>query len=108
MPKVTDPVCGMTLDSDRAAAREQHGDHVHYFCSNECAASFRAAPSRYTVGESISREMRERTPPHTEEHGFVTPMFGSAGSGGAEYEPVPEEDEGPGAGKENEERGQPG
>ncbi len=94
MPQVTDPVCGMSIESDQAAAREPHGDHFHYFCSPSCAASFRASPSRYTVGESISEELRGRTPPHTHEGDVVTPMFGSAGSGGAEYEPDEETGEG--------------
>ncbi len=93
MANVTDPVCGMSIDSEQAPASEPHGDHVHYFCSADCARAFRASPARYTVGETISQEMRERTPPHTHEGGAVTPMFGSAGSGGAEYEPIPEEDE---------------
>ncbi len=93
MAQVTDPVCGMTIDSDQAAAREAHGDHFHWFCSTDCALAFRASPTRYTAHESIAQEMRERTPPHTQEGDIVTPMFGSAGSGGAEYEPVPEEDE---------------
>ncbi len=93
MAKVTDPVCGMSIDSDQAAARERHGDHFHYFCSTDCAAAFRKSPSRYTVGETVSEELRQRTPPRTEEGGVVTPMFGSAGSGGAEYEPLPEEDD---------------
>ncbi len=96
MAQVTDPVCGMSIDSERAAATVPHGDHVHYFCSPDCATAFRAAPSRYTVGESMSDPARERTPPRTEEGGIVSPMFGSAGSGGAEYEPLPEEDEEPG------------
>ncbi len=93
MAQVTDPVCGMSIDPDSAAAREKHGDHFHYFCSTDCARAFRAAPTRYTAGETISEELRDRTPPRTEEDGIVTPMFGSAGSGGAEYEPIPEEDQ---------------
>ncbi len=97
MANVTDPVCGMTIDSDQAAAREAHGDHFHWFCSTDCARAFRESPTRYTAGESISEEMRGRTPPRTNEGGMVSPMFGSAGSGGAEFEPVPEEDEADGA-----------
>ncbi len=93
MAKVTDPVCGMTIESDQAAAREAHGDHFHWFCSTDCARAFRDSPTRYTADESISQELRERTPPHTQEGGMVSPMFGSAGSGGAEFEPIPEEDE---------------
>jgi len=29
-------------------------------------------------------------PPFTKKGGFVAPKFGAAGSGGAEYEPLPE------------------
>ncbi len=89
MPRVTDPVCGMEIDSEKAAAREPHGDHEHFFCSENCARAFRLEPTRYSVAE----EMRERTPPRMEEHGIATPMFGSAGSGGAEVEPVDREDD---------------
>ena len=91
MPQVTDPVCGMTVDSERAVAREPHGDHEHHFCSAACARAFRLEPERYTTAERL----REQTPPHMETGGIVTPMFGSAGSGGAEYEPAAdfEEDE---------------
>ncbi len=84
MPQVTDPVCGMTVDSEHAVAREPHGDHEHFFCSTACARAFRLEPTRYTAAE----QLRDRTPPRMEEHGIVTPMFGSAGSGGAEYEPA--------------------
>jgi len=31
-------------------------------------------------------------PPHTTKHGITAPKFGSAGSGGAEFEPGPERD----------------
>ncbi len=88
MAQVTDPVCGMVIDSERAAARERHGDHEHFFCSTDCARAFRLEPERYTAAERL----RDRTPPRMEEHGIVTPMFGSAGSGGAEYEPAPDAD----------------
>jgi YHS domain-containing protein len=93
MTQVTDPVCGMRIDVGRAAAQEVHGDHVHHFCSAACARAFRQAPDRYASAqaEAEAEDMRRRTPPHMKRGGIVTPMFGSAGSGGAEYEPVPED-----------------
>lgn len=97
MAQVTDPVCGMNIDSDHAAATEHHGDHVHYFCSTACARAFHEAPERYhsARGRAGSDEPRDRMPPRTVEDGIASPMFGSAGSGGAEFEPIPEEDEEP-------------
>lgn len=51
-------------------------------------------------GERVPREgdaqkakrPNEPNPPHTTKHGITSPKFGSAGSGGAEYEPGPERD----------------
>ncbi len=47
---VTDPVCGMSLSPDKAAAREEHGGWVYFFCSNACHRLFLAAPDRYCQG----------------------------------------------------------
>jgi uncharacterized membrane protein YraQ (UPF0718 family)/YHS domain-containing protein len=41
---VRDPVCGMTVDRDRAVRRE-HAGHSYYFCSEHCAGVF--AERRY-------------------------------------------------------------
>ena len=43
-----DPVCGMTVTRDSAAAYRQVGDDVVYFCSAHCATTFDADPARYT------------------------------------------------------------
>jgi P-type Cu+ transporter len=43
-----DPVCGMSVTADSAAAQRQAGDETIYFCSTHCAATFDADPSRYT------------------------------------------------------------
>jgi Cu+-exporting ATPase len=45
--QVTDPVCGMKIDSEKAAARETRQDKNYYFCSELCRDKFRAAPERY-------------------------------------------------------------
>jgi YHS domain-containing protein len=45
--QVTDPVCGMTIESEKAAAREVLQGQTYYFCSNLCQEKFRAAPDRY-------------------------------------------------------------
>lgn len=45
--RVTDPVCGMVIESTEAAARAEHGGATVYFCSVGCQKSFeRGPPSR--------------------------------------------------------------
>jgi YHS domain-containing protein len=80
MPQVTDPVCGMRIDSKKAAAQSEFNGNTYYFCSRECATQFDADP----------REFEKHEPPRTTTAGFTAPKFGSAGSGGAEYELLPE------------------
>lgn len=45
--QVTDPVCGMTIESEKAAAREAWQGQTYYFCSKSCQEKFRAAPDLY-------------------------------------------------------------
>jgi P-type Cu+ transporter len=46
--KVIDPICGMTVAPDTAAASVEHEGHTYYFCGKGCAKSFRADPGKYT------------------------------------------------------------
>ena len=45
--QVTDPVCSMTIESEKAAAREVWRGQTYYYCSKSCLEKFRAAPDRY-------------------------------------------------------------
>jgi YHS domain-containing protein len=96
MATVKDPVCGMTIDSESAVARVEVSGHTVYFCSSECAATFQANPERYAAEGTAAREpsgerLEQHEPPFTTTFGFLTsPKFGSAGSGGLEYERLPE------------------
>jgi Cu+-exporting ATPase len=45
--KVLDPVCGMTIESELAAARLEHGGKTYYFCHSGCAEKFRSNPEKY-------------------------------------------------------------
>ena len=45
-----DPVCGMQVDPESAAARAEHGGHEHLFCSTSCHSKFTSSPSNY-LGE---------------------------------------------------------
>lgn len=42
-----DPVCGMTVDPQRAAAKAEHAGNAYYFCCKSCAEKFRAEPVKY-------------------------------------------------------------
>ena len=94
MARVKDPVCGMEVDSDTAAAKSTYQGETYYFCSTDCAQTFDANPSRYAARVADRGfEPEQHEPPFTKSGGFVAPKFGAAGSGGAEYEPLPEKHE---------------
>ena len=42
-----DPVCGMTVDPEKAAARLEHGGKNYYFCCQGCATKFQSDPEKY-------------------------------------------------------------
>lgn len=83
MAKVKDPVCGMTIEPEQAAAQMNNGSRTVYFCSERCRRDFESDPARYGA--------ERHEPPFTvSKSGMTAPKFGSAGSGGAELEPGPE------------------
>jgi Cu+-exporting ATPase len=46
---VKDPVCGMEIDPETAAASEEHGGKTYFFCSESCHQRFVAAPDQFTA-----------------------------------------------------------
>lgn len=48
MAMTTDPVCGMRLDPDDAAATAEYDGETYYFCSEVCRDAFEADPAAYT------------------------------------------------------------
>ncbi|MBL9100947.1 MAG: heavy metal translocating P-type ATPase [Myxococcales bacterium] len=42
-----DPVCGMSVDPDRARGKTEHGGTTYYFCSTKCRDKFVASPDTY-------------------------------------------------------------
>ncbi len=47
-----DPVCGMDVDQDKAAAAGMvaaHGGRQYYFCSEDCKKKFQSAPQKYAA-----------------------------------------------------------
>lgn len=49
MAMVTDPVCGMKIDGDDAAATAEHEGTTYYFCSQGCHDAFVADPGLYVA-----------------------------------------------------------
>ena len=45
-----DPVCGMTVNPDRAAGTVDHDGTTYNFCSKSCVARFQADPKKYLAG----------------------------------------------------------
>jgi P-type Cu+ transporter len=65
-----DPVCGMTVDPDRAAAQSAHEGKTFYFCSKSCAIKFAAAPEKYLDASAASAHGND----------FVVPLAGTKSS----------------------------
>jgi len=47
MMKVTDPVCGMTIEDSGAVAKSTYKDKTYYFCSKPCKEDFDKNPQSY-------------------------------------------------------------
>jgi len=56
MPKVTDPVCGMEIDSETAAGSSEHEGVTYYFCSEQCKKDFDAAPWKFMASAAGLKE----------------------------------------------------
>ena len=97
MTHATDPVCGMSVNPS-SAVRATHEGEAFYFCSERCRGEFDRAPARWAgVAREEGRraapradEMEKHEPPFTTSGGITAPKFVAAGSGGAEYERLPE------------------
>jgi len=46
-PKHKDPVCGMMVAPEKAAAKVEHAGKTYYFCSKGCAARFSSEPEKF-------------------------------------------------------------
>lgn len=45
--KVTDPVCGMQIETEQAAGKTEYQGVTYCFCSDACLKKFGAQPSKY-------------------------------------------------------------
>lgn len=94
MTQGKDPVCRMMVDSDTAPARSVYQGRTYYFCSDQCLRQFKNDRKRYVNGELAGSapvdELEKLEPPFTKTGWLIAPKFGAAGSGGLEYERLPE------------------
>src|SRR6202030_111335 len=49
-----DPVCGMTVEPSKAAAKQEFRGNTYYFCSKRCAERFAKEPERFLSAPGIS------------------------------------------------------
>ena len=47
MAEAIDPVCGMPVDPESAAARRDYGGKPYYFCNPGCAKAFDRSPETF-------------------------------------------------------------
>ncbi|HDZ13089.1 MAG TPA: YHS domain-containing protein, partial [Bacteroidetes bacterium] len=56
--KVTDPICGMEIDSEGAMGHLEHKGENYFFCSDSCMEKFRQNPEKYiNSGSTSSKEL---------------------------------------------------
>ena len=76
VPRAKDPVCGMTVDPQKPAAKIEFGGTTYNFCSKGCAGKFEKEPQKYlpahekAVKEDLSRAGHDQHSAHgsTNEH----------------------------------------
>ena len=97
-----DPVCDMVVEIETAPYRSIFQGETFYFCSSGCQQTFEANPAYYAARAAsrsdrapadktrVEKSREPSDPPFTKRFGIVSPKFGAAGSGGLEYEPLPE------------------
>src|SRR5262245_54817054 len=72
-----DPVCGMKVEPETAAAKTEHRGTTYYFCNPHCLTKFKVDPERYLHGppEPMSIGLGSVTPaPAGTKRQYVCPM----------------------------------
>lgn len=54
---MVDPVCGMSVEPDSAAAAWEHSGEVYYFCSVGCMGRFKEDPEHFLKMDPSERRM---------------------------------------------------
>jgi P-type Cu+ transporter len=61
-PLAKDPICGMTVDPKKAAAKIDHAGQSYYFCSKGCAQRFAQSPEKYEAATVDSSKLPASPP----------------------------------------------
>jgi Cu+-exporting ATPase len=67
---VTDPVCGMTVDPNKANSSTVHDGVTYYFCCDHCLKRFHENPAAFLRGDSTEPEPQDAAPGSA----YVCPM----------------------------------
>ena len=70
---VIDPVCGMTVDPDRAAGSFEHKGETYFFCSKSCLNKFKDNPAAF-VGVVSKPDTASRVDRAAESNIYTCPM----------------------------------
>jgi Cu+-exporting ATPase len=70
---VIDPVCGMTVDPDRAAGSFEHEGKTYFFCSKSCLNKFKDNPTGFVRGK-VEPETGGRVDGAAESNIYTCPM----------------------------------
>jgi P-type Cu+ transporter len=62
-PKVKDPVCGMMVDPQKAAAKVEHAGRAYHFCSSRCAERFEKEPEKFLAAPGTAGMEHHSSPP---------------------------------------------
>jgi P-type Cu+ transporter len=69
VPKVKDPVCGMSVDPEKSVDKVEHGGKPYYFCSPRCAERFKREPEKFlATSGAAGMEPQSAKSVHDETH----------------------------------------
>ena len=60
----SDPVCGMSVDSNKAAGKYDYNGQIYYFCSQHCLGKFRETPDKFLGQSAAGQATRDHARPH--------------------------------------------
>lgn len=69
--KALDPVCGMTIEPNKAAGSHSYKDQTYHFCSTHCLAKFKADPESFLNNSTVNGD---RPPPKSAATIYTCPM----------------------------------
>ncbi len=69
-----DPVCGMTVQPEKAAGTFDYQGKTYYFCNTGCRAKFAAEPEKFLKKHSSASEVAATAPAPSAQAGYTCPM----------------------------------